>query len=115
MPDHRWLLDELRDDGQIVVGDVLHRLAGEHVGVGVGLLAGARVVRPSWGQGDVAVVFEQLSPPIPAAGQQPQPVHKHHRRQPGVVGAFHLRPLPIGHTIGLLLVLRCSHNLAFRS
>src|SRR5215216_604746 len=48
------------------------------------------------GQRHIAVVLEQLGPAIPAVGQQPQAVHEHHRRAPGLVGALALLQLVLG-------------------
>ena len=45
--DHGGFLVELRDDVGVVVGDVAHALACEHLRVGVGLLDGLRVVGPA--------------------------------------------------------------------
>jgi len=76
-----------------VVGDLLDRLAGEHLGVLAGLLDRLGVVRPPRCQGRVAVVFEQFGLPVPTAGQQPQPMHEHHRLESGGIRALALLEL----------------------
>ena len=62
-----------------VVGDVLDRLLGEDIGVGVRLGDGLRIVGPARGERAVAGCLEGLPPPIPASGEEPQAVDEDDR------------------------------------
>ena len=88
--DDRRLLGQASDDLVEVVGDLPHRLVGEHLGMGLGLLDGGRVVRPAGRERDVAGLLEQRRPAIPTARQQPQAVNEDHRRESTLVRARHL-------------------------
>ena len=90
------LLVQPPDDLLEVAGHLADRLAGEHLRMRLGLLDRVRIVWPSWGQGDEAVLLEYRHPAVPAAGQQPQPMNEHHRRSAGRVGRFALLELMLG-------------------
>ncbi len=108
MSDHRRLAGEKADRLEIVVGDALHHLVREHTRVLVRLLDRVGVVGPSGCDGDEVVGLEQIPPLLPAAGQQPQSVHKGHRRQPRLVRTVDLGLLPVGNGA------RCKGSLSCR-
>ena len=108
MSDHRRLAVEKADRLEIVVGDALHHLVREHTRVLVRLLDRVGVVGPSGCDGDEVVGLEQIPPLLPAAGQQPQSVHKGHRRQPRLVRTVDLGLLPVGNGA------RCKGSLSCR-
>jgi hypothetical protein len=75
--DDRGLLVELVDDRLLVGGDVTHTLAGEHLGVIVSVGDRGGVIQPPGRHRRVASVLEERGPPVPAAVQQPEPVHEY--------------------------------------
>jgi hypothetical protein len=118
--DDRRLLVEAADDGLEMVSHLADGLAGEHLGMGRGLLDRLGVVGPARGQGHIAIVLEDRRPAVPAAGQQPQAMDEHHRLAAGLVGALALLELVLGDRLGVrggaglgaghdgLLPLRCQ-------
>ena len=78
--DDRRLLVERPDHGGVVIGHLTDRLVGEHLGMGLGLLDGLRVVGPARGQRGEAGVGEDPCPTVPAAREQPQAVNEDDRR-----------------------------------
>jgi hypothetical protein len=99
--DDRRLLVEAADDGLEMVSDLADGLAGEHLGMGRGLLDRLGVVGPARGQGHIAIVVEDLRPAVPAAGQQPQAMDEHHRLAAGLVGALAMLELVLGDRLGV--------------
>jgi hypothetical protein len=79
-----------------VVGHLADRLAGEDLGMCLGLLDRLGVIRPARRQRHEAVLLEQRRPAIPATRQQPQTVDEHHRSTPGGVGLLALLELMFG-------------------
>jgi len=64
-----------------VVRDLPDRLVGEDLRVLIRLLDGAGVIGPRRGERHIAGILEDGGPPVPAAGQQPQAVDEHDRRE----------------------------------
>src|SRR4029453_788911 len=67
--DERWLLFQRLDDLRGVIGDLLQRLVGQDLGFRPGDLDRLRVIWPVRRERDVAGVFEDLGPVVPARGQ----------------------------------------------
>src|SRR5207302_1721779 len=72
MADHGRLFVQLAYHSGKVVGDLSHRLAGEHLRVRLCIGHGFRIVGPAWLHGRVARLLEHLGPAVPTARQQPQ-------------------------------------------
>src|SRR6185312_6067782 len=100
VPDDGGLLVERADDVAEVVGDLADRLAGEDLGVLLGLADRLGVVGPAGGDGDVAGLLEDAGPAIPAAGQQPQAVDEDDGLKAALVGALDLLGLARRDVLG---------------
>jgi hypothetical protein len=71
------LVSSFLDDLLLVGGDVADALAGENAGIFPGQFDGGRIVGPARSDRAVAGLLEERDPVVPAAVQQPQPVHEH--------------------------------------
>lgn len=90
MPDDGRRLVELADHVLEMVGDITDGLLGEDLRVGVGLLDRLRVVGPAGSERRVSGVLENLCPPVPTAGQQPQAMDEDHRLLARSIGSVDL-------------------------
>ena len=100
VPDDGRLDGEAGDRGQVVVGDGPDLLVGEDLGVLTCLGDGCRVIGPARSDGGVPGLFEEPAPPVPAAGEQPEPVHEDDGRLPGRVRGRDLGLLGAGQRGG---------------
>src|SRR5439155_23919410 len=62
-----------------------------------------RIVGPARRQRGVSILLEQLRPPIPTAGEQPQSMDEHHGDVPGGIRSVHLLGLELRDRRMLLL------------
>src|SRR6266702_3487957 len=90
MADDGGLRLELADGVDVVIGNLLDALVGEDLRVLLGLLNGVRVIGPARCESRVALLFEQLAPVVPAAGEEPEAMDEHDRLHSRVVGAVDL-------------------------
>ena len=79
MADDGGLRLELADGVNVVIRDLLDPLVGKDLRVLLGLLDGVRVIGPARRERGVALLFEQRSPAVPTAGEEPQAVDEHDR------------------------------------
>src|SRR2546421_6629348 len=70
---------ELADGVNVVIRDLLDALVGKDLRIFLGLLNGVRVIGPARCDRRVALLFEQLAPVVPTAGEEPQAVDEHDR------------------------------------
>src|SRR5439155_24890668 len=101
------LLLQSTDDVFEVIRDITDGLVCEHLGMCLGLGDRVGVIRPAGRQRGVSVLLEELRPPIPAAGEQPQSVNEHDWRAPDRVRTIHLLRLVLGDR-RVLLVLHAA-------
>src|SRR3954468_14577134 len=97
--DHDRLAVQLADYLCEVVGDVADGLVGKRVGVRIGLGDGLGVVGPARRERGVARRVEHLSPAVPAARKQPQPVYEYRRNPASRIDLVHV-----------LLLVRCNRR-----
>src|SRR5713226_7179162 len=90
MADDGGLRLELADGVDVAIRDLLNPLVGKDLRVLLGLLHGVRVIGPAWSECCVALLFEQLAPAVPTAGEEPEAVYEHDRLLPLRVGAVNL-------------------------
>src|SRR6266581_7360964 len=93
MTDYRGLARESADHGLRVAGDLADSLARKRLRPGLRVGDGLRVVGPARLHRRVACLLEQISPAVPAAREQPEPMDEHDRLLAGLVGAGYLRRL----------------------
>ena len=91
---------------EVVVGDLLHHLLRERLGVLAGLGDGVGVVGPAGREGDEPVVLEEVAPGLPAAREQPQAVHEHDRGELRRVRPLDLGAFPVGQDRSCLFAHR---------
>src|SRR3954466_6108634 len=95
MPDEGWLLIEGIDDLGRVIRDLLQRLPGEELGFRPGGFDGFGIVWPVRFHAGVRGPLEDLGPPVPAWGQEPQPVDEDHGHSTGGVSGVDLLALAV--------------------
>jgi hypothetical protein len=95
--DDQGLAIQPADDPVLVVRDLVDPLAGEHLGVLSGLGDRVGVVRPSRCHRDVTGLFEEGHPPVPARGQQPEPMNEDNGGRVGGVGTVDLCRFVVSH------------------
>src|SRR5712692_1806021 len=87
MADDGGLPLELTDGVDIVLRHLLDALVGKDLRVLLGRLDGVRLIGPDRRERGVALLFEQRSPAVPTAGEEPEAVYEHDRLLPIRVGA----------------------------
>src|SRR2546430_16462105 len=81
---------ELLDGLGIVLRYLLNPLAGKDLRVFISLLNGLRVIGPARRERCIALLFEERTPAVPAAGEEPEAVDEHDRLLPFRVSAVDL-------------------------
>ena len=107
MADDGRLRLELADGVNVVIGDLLDPLVGKDFRVLLGLLDGVRVIGPARRECGVALLFEQCTPVVPTAGEEPEAVDKHNRLLPRRVGAVDLLLFMGRKNCHVILLLVC--------